>query len=52
MSENWSKENVINLIDLYDNASCLWDTKSYDYKNKIKRTDAFIDITNKLNFDE
>jgi hypothetical protein len=52
MSENWSKEKIINLIELYENASCLWDTKSSDYKNKIKRTDAFIDMANKLNFKE
>ncbi|KAL4091676.1 hypothetical protein QTP88_026329 [Uroleucon formosanum] len=52
MSENWSKDKIINLIELYENASCLWDTKSSDYKNKIKHTDAFIDIANKLNFKE
>jgi len=52
MSEKWSKENIINLIELYVNASCLWGTISSYYKNKIKRTDAFIDIANKLNFEE
>jgi len=52
MSEKLSKEKIINLIELYENASCLWDTKSSDYKNKIKRTDAFIDIANKLNVEE
>jgi len=52
MSDKWSKEKIIHLIELYENASCLWDSKSSDYKNKIKRKDAFIDIANKLNFEE
>jgi len=52
MSEKWSKEKIINLIQLYEDASCLWNAKSPDYKNKIKRTDAFIDIANKLNAEE
>lgn len=52
MSEKWSKEKIFHVIELYENASCLWDTKSSDYKNKIKRRDAFIGIANKLNLEE
>jgi len=52
MSEKRSKENIIRLIEFYENARCLWDRKSSDYKNKIKRTDAFIDIANNLNCEE
>lgn len=50
MSEKWSKEKIIHLIESWnENASCLWDTKSSDFKNKIKRRDAFMGIANKLN---
>lgn len=53
MSDNkWTKENIIRLIELYENEKCLWDTRSSDHKNKIKRTDAFIKIANDLNFEE
>jgi len=53
MSDNkWTKENIIRLIELYENEKCLWDTKSSDHKNKIKRTDVFIKIANDLNFEE
>jgi len=36
MSEKWSNENIVRLIELYENARCLWDTKSSDYENQIK----------------
>lgn len=53
MSDNkWTKENIIRLIELYENEKCLWDSKSPDHKNKIKRTDAFIKIANDPKFEE
>ena len=48
MSAVWGNEIVLQLIELYQNHGLLWDTSNRDYKNKIKKNDAWEDIANAL----
>lgn len=45
MSEfDWSKDNIIKLIELFRDYPVLWDAKVADYKNRNKKHDAWNDI--------
>jgi hypothetical protein len=48
MSAAWGNEIVLQLIELYQNHRLLWDTSNRDYKNKVKKNDAWEDIANAL----
>ncbi|KAG6443054.1 uncharacterized protein LOC115455727 [Manduca sexta] len=45
MSVAWSNDRVLQLIELYQNCGCLWDSTDYDYKNKLKKRDAWNTIS-------
>ncbi|VVC98749.1 unnamed protein product [Leptidea sinapis] len=49
MSIVWCNERVLKLIELYQNYECLWDTAHRDYKNKLKKIDAWDSIAKTLN---
>lgn len=40
----WTAEETSNLIEGYRNFKCLWDAKHADYKNRIKKKDALIEL--------
>jgi hypothetical protein len=48
MSAVWGNEIVLQRFELYQNHGLLWDTSNRDYKNKIKKNDAWEDIANAL----
>lgn len=48
MSVVWCNERVLKLIELYQNYECLWDTAHRDYKNKLKKLDAWDSIAKTL----
>lgn len=48
MAVVWSNENTLTLIELYQNSQLLWDTSHSDYKNKIKKNDAWESIATTL----
>lgn len=41
---DWSKDNIIKLIELFRDYPVLWDAKVADYKNRNKKHDAWNDI--------
>lgn len=41
-------ETVLLLIELYQSHGLLWDTSNHDYRNKIKKNDAWEDIAKAL----
>lgn len=45
----WNYENVEQLVELYEQRPCLYDTKSKDYFNRDVRNVALQDITKILN---
>ena len=40
----WSNEKSLQLIDLYRGHECLWNPKIVDYKNRVKKVDAWNEI--------
>nr|XP_026496143.1 transcription factor Adf-1-like [Vanessa tameamea] len=48
MSVVWGNDTVLLLIELYESRDLLWDTSHRDYRNKIKKTDAWEDIAKAL----
>ncbi|XP_045781400.1 uncharacterized protein LOC123878298 [Maniola jurtina] len=48
MAVVWSNENILTLIEMYQNSQLLWDTSHRDYKNKIKKNDAWESIATTL----
>lgn len=42
----WDKENTIKLIQMYEQNNLLWNSSNENYKNKIKKQDAILDIAN------
>lgn len=48
----FSDEKIFILLDLYQKNECLWDVKSPDYKNAIKRKSALSNIAENLNLDQ
>ncbi|KAH8390027.1 hypothetical protein KR200_005652 [Drosophila serrata] len=44
----WDRDNIIKLIELYENHSVLWDVSSGDYKNKHKKQNAYREIAEAL----
>lgn len=47
----WSNSVVLELIDLYRDNECLWNPIDNDYKNKIKKMDAWNEISGILKCD-
>jgi hypothetical protein len=45
----WSKEDVIKLIDQYRTRNVIWDPKNTDHFNKIKKQDAWEEIAKEMN---
>lgn len=41
---DWSKDNIIKLIELFRDYPVLWDAKVADYKNRNKKHDAWNEI--------
>lgn len=41
---SWSKESTRQLIPLWESHECLWNVRSVDYKNKVKRANALSEI--------
>ena len=48
-SIDWTYENIEQLIELYEQRPCLYDTRSKDYFNQDVRNDAIQDIAKVLN---
>ncbi|XP_060809362.1 transcription factor Adf-1-like [Amyelois transitella] len=48
MSVVWGNDTVLLLIELYESRDLLWDTSHRDYRNKIKKNDAWEDIAKAL----
>ena len=44
----WSEEQLVRLIQLYENEAVLWNTKLLDYRKKDKKNDAWNKIANAL----
>lgn len=44
----WDNETIFKLIELYETQGALWDSSTKDYKNKIKKIDAWEDISKAL----
>ncbi|KAH8369809.1 hypothetical protein KR093_001007, partial [Drosophila rubida] len=44
----WDRGETILLIEYYENHSVLWDVLSADYKNKIKKQNAYCEIAKRL----
>ncbi|XP_049802550.1 uncharacterized protein LOC126236924 isoform X1 [Schistocerca nitens] len=44
----WSTETALKLIECYRERECLWDPTNCDYKNKLKRLDAWREISELL----
>ena len=44
----WSREETIQLIDLYRQHQCLWEVKNDKYKNRNKRMAALMAIAKDL----
>lgn len=49
MSIGWGNETILHLIELYQSYGLLWDTANRDYRNKVKKNDAWDDIAKALN---
>lgn len=43
-SAYWSRQDTITLIDIYRSHECLWNVRSFDYRNRDKRAAAIRDI--------
>ena len=48
----WSSSEVERLITLYHDRSCLWDIRSMEYKDRIKKEAAFKEISTEMNTEE
>ncbi|KAF9406107.1 hypothetical protein HW555_013413 [Spodoptera exigua] len=48
MAVVWDDETVFKLIELFEKKRILWDCSTKDYKNKIKKNDAWEEISNAL----
>ena len=48
MASNWTKENVLSLIEKYSEYPCLWNCKLQEYKNRLTREDAYKKIASEL----
>lgn len=44
----WGNDTVLSLLELYESCVLLWDTSRSDYRNKIKKNDAWEDIAKTL----
>jgi hypothetical protein len=45
MDVEWSKEQMLDLIEQYELRECLWNVISKDYKNQNKKKDAWQEIS-------
>lgn len=45
MSFNWTTDNLINLIELYRNAECLWNPQNKNHKDRYKKHDLWVEIS-------
>ncbi|KAG7168595.1 putative Alcohol dehydrogenase transcription factor Myb/SANT-like-containing protein 14 [Homarus americanus] len=48
----WTREQTILLIELYHSHRVLWDPTYVNYKNKIKRADAWRNIADALHLEK
>lgn len=44
----WNNESALKLIGFYRERECLWDPTNCEYKNKLKRLDAWREISELL----
>ena len=44
----WSRQEILELIELYSEHECLWNVKSKKYKNRHKRAAALNDISMRI----
>lgn len=51
MEAAWSEEKVCWLIELYRSSPVLWDPTNVNYRNKMKRQDAYKDISDIINME-
>lgn len=49
MSDLWDNETCLTLIDAYESKRVLWDSTYEEYYNRIKKEDAWRDISETLN---
>lgn len=42
---DWSNPICLNLVDLYRERECLWNSTDDNHKNKIKKLDAWNEIS-------
>lgn len=45
----WTEENVLKLIGLYENYPVLWDPQNKFYKLNNKKNDAWLEISTAMN---
>jgi hypothetical protein len=45
MDVEWSKKQMLNLIDQYELRECVWNVISKDYKNQNKKKEAWQEIS-------
>lgn len=45
----WSEDTILLLINLYKQNECLWNAKHSLYYNKLRKYDAWIQISTELN---
>lgn len=43
----WTSENTLKLIEDLHSLPCLWDVRSAEYKDRIKKDDAYVTLANK-----
>uniref|UniRef100_A0A1E1WPP3 MADF domain-containing protein n=1 Tax=Pectinophora gossypiella TaxID=13191 RepID=A0A1E1WPP3_PECGO len=48
----WSNENVITLIELFQERQVLWNTQMDEYKDRNKKHDAWMQIAAEFNLDK
>lgn len=48
MSAVWENEAVLSLIELYQSHDLLWNTSNREYRNRLKKNDAWEDIAKTL----
>jgi hypothetical protein len=51
MDVEWSKEQMLNLIEQYELRECLWNVISKDYKNQNKKKDTWQEISFNIGVD-
>ncbi|XP_049937805.1 uncharacterized protein LOC126412324 [Schistocerca serialis cubense] len=48
----WSRQQIVDLIAMYQGEDCLWNVRSKDYKNTVKKHDALVKIATAFGTDK